>query len=203
MTGRDAERRGFTLFEVLVVLVITGMVGAILTQGFGIVLSTRLSVADAIGNMQGVVLRQSIITEPLRGIVPDESKTPIPFKGQPRMLSGRTVRGLLSPPGVPTIFTLTLESASGGTKLVYEEAGMPKTDIAYWPGRTPSFKYRDFNGAWLDVWPPPGSVSQTPWLIQLEGAPTAVPLVVSVLGSHRAVTRIEDIPFINPAATMK
>ena len=203
MTGRDAERRGFTLFEVLVVLVITGMVGAILMQGFSIVLSTRLSVAEAIGNMQGVVLKQSIITEPLRGIVPDESNMPVPFKGQSRMLSGRTVRGLMSPPGVPTFFVLSLENASGGTKLVYEETGMPKTDIAYWSGRAPSFKYRDFNGGWLDVWPPPGSVSQTPWLIQLDGAPTGAPLVISVLGSHRAIMRLEDLPFANPSASMK
>jgi prepilin-type N-terminal cleavage/methylation domain-containing protein len=192
--------RGFTLFEVLVVMVITGMISAVLMQGFSIVLNTRLSVADKISNLQGVVVSQSVITEPIRGIVPDDTKDPVPFKGQARMLSGRTVRPLLSPPGVPTFFTLSLENESGGTKLVYEERGMPKTDLAHWPGNGPTFKYRDFNGSWLSAWPPTGSVSQTPWLIWIDGGPTLAPLVVSLLGSHRPATRFEDLPFVNKSS---
>jgi prepilin-type N-terminal cleavage/methylation domain-containing protein len=186
--------RGFTLFEVLVVLVITGMISAVLMQGFSIVLGTRLAVADKIENLQGVVVNQSIITEPIRGIVPDASKEPTPFSGQPRSLSGRTVRPLLSPPGVPTFFTLTLENESGGTKLVYEERGSAKADIAHWPGNGPTFKYRDLRGAWLSTWPPPGNVSQTPWLIWIDDGATSAPWIISVLGSHRPPTRIEDLP---------
>ncbi|MBY0510771.1 MAG: prepilin-type N-terminal cleavage/methylation domain-containing protein [Rhodospirillaceae bacterium] len=193
----SASARGFTLFEVLVVLVITGMISAVLMQGFSIVLRTRLSVADKIGDLQSVVVNQSIVTEPIRGIVPDESKDPTPFSGQARGLSGRTVRPLLSPPGVPTFFTLTLENAPGGTKLVYEEKGMPKADLAHWPGNGPTFKYRDFKGSWLSAWPPPGSVSQTPWLIWIDGGPTLAPLMISLQGSHRPATRFEDLPFVN------
>ncbi len=192
--------RGFTLFEVLVVLVITGMISAVLMQGFSIVLGTRLSVADKIGDLQSLVISQNVVTEPIRGIVPDDSKEPKVFNGQARMLSGRTVRPLLSPPGIPTSFTLTLENETGGTKLVYEERGMPKADIAHWQGNAPTFKYRDFKGGWLSSWPPLGTVSQTPWLIWIDTGPTSAPLIISLLGSHRPAVRLEDLQFVTPSS---
>jgi prepilin-type N-terminal cleavage/methylation domain-containing protein len=195
--------RGFTLFEVLVVMVITGMISAVLMQGFGIVLSTRLTVGNKLVDLQSIVVNQSVITEPLRGIVPDDTKDPIPFKGQPLTLSGRTVHALLSAPGIPTDFTLTFENELAGSKLVYEEKGRPKVDLAHWPGGNPTFKYRDFSGNWLSTWPPQGTVSQTPWLIWIDGGSTLAPLVVAVQGPHRPQVRMEDLPFANSSPFSK
>ena len=189
--------KGFTLFETLVVLVITALMGAVLMQGFGIVLATRLSVTNTIANLQDTVLKQNIPVEPLRGILPDYKANPNEFHGQARVLNGQTLRPLLSPPGAPTPFKMTLDydGARNMTALVYEEPGRPKTELAQWPGSSQSFKYRDIAGEWVSVWPPQASTSQTPWLIWIDVGQGLAPLIASVAGPHDRVTRLQDSPF--------
>jgi prepilin-type N-terminal cleavage/methylation domain-containing protein len=190
------RQSGFTLFEMLVVLVISGLIGAVLTQGFGLILTVRLSVANKIENLQEVVLNQNIAVDPLRGILPDYRTSPNPFRGQMRTLSGQTLRPLLSPPGAPTPFQMTLDydSSSDFTLLIYEEPGRPKATVARWKGANATFKYRDLEGAWEPVWPPQASTSQTPWLIWIDIGPTEAPLIASVSGPHQRVTRLQDMP---------
>lgn len=188
----------------IVVMVITSLVGAVLMQGFGIILATRLSVADAIGNLQGVVLNHNVVVDPLRGILPDYKTGPSQFRGQSRVLGGQTLRPLLSTPGAPTPFTMTLDydSATNTTTLVYEEPGRPKAELARWPGAGPTFKYRDITGEWQDSWPPQASTSQTPWLIWLDAGPSLAPTIASVAGPHDRVTRLQDSPFASTASPL-
>ena len=194
---------GFTLFEMIVVVVITGLMGAVLMQGFGIILATRLSVTNTIADLQETVLSQNILVDPLRGILPDYKNNPNQFRGQARTLGGQTLRPLLSAPGSPTPFTMTLDydSSADATALIYEEPGRPKTELARWSGNSQAFKYRDLTGPWVPAWPPQASTSQTPFLIWLDtGGPTLAPLIASVAGPHDRVTRLEDSPFANAAA---
>ncbi len=188
---------GFSLFEMLVVLVITSLMGAVLMQGFGIILATRMSVSNTISNLQQVVLSQNIIVDPLRGILPDYEKNPNQFRGQSRNLSGQTLRPLLSPSGAPTPFKMTLDfdSSSGAMTLIYEEPGRPKAELARWVGNTAEFKYRDITGPWASNWPPPSGSPQTPWLIWIDIGPSLAPLIASIDGPHTRVTRLEDMPF--------
>lgn len=194
-SSRSSVSSGFTLFEVLVVLVITGLMGAVLMQGFGIILATRLSVANTISNLQEVVLSQNIAVDPLRGVLPDYEKNPNVFRGQARVLSGQTMRPLLSASGAPTPFKMTLDSDSGGSiALVYEEPGRPKAELARWVGTNVEFKYRDLTGGWSSVWPPPAGTPQTPWLIWIDAGPSLAPLIAAVDGAHTRVLRLEDTP---------
>lgn len=190
---------GFTLFEMLVVLVITGLMGAVLMQGFGIILATRMSVSNTISNLQQVVLSQNIIVDPLRGVLPDYENNPNQFRGRSRNLSGQTLRPLLSRSGAPTPFKMTLDydPSSGDTTLVYEEPGRPKSELARWAGINAEFKYRDITGVWASNWPPPAGTPQTPWLIWIDIGPSLAPLIASVDGPHTRVTRAEDLPFMN------
>ncbi len=193
---------GFTLFEMIVVMVIAGLVGAVLTQGFGIILTTRISVSNAISNLQDVVLSHNILVDPLRGILPDYSDGANQFRGQARGLSGQTLRPLLSATGSPTPFKMTLDydTINNATVLVYEEPGRPKSELARWPGNGPTFKYRDLTGDWQPTWPPQASTSQTPWLIWLDTGPSLSPAIASIAGPHDRVTRLQDSPFANPAS---
>lgn len=204
MTALMSHRsiKGFTLFETLVVLVIASLMGAVLMQGFGIILATRLSVTNTISNLQDVVLNQNIAVDPLRGILPDYRNNPNTFRGQTRMLSGQTLRPLLSATGAPTAFKMTLDydSSHNQTTLVYEEPGRSRAELAKWPGDSQSFKYRDLTGNWESVWPPPASTSQTPWLIWIDTGPTLTPLIASLAGPHDRVTRLQDTPFGNGAS---
>ncbi len=196
MTQRRSTTKGFTLFEMIVVFVITGLMSAVVMQGFSIVLASRLSVSNAIENLRQVVLGQNIPIDPLRGLLPDYNNNPNKFRGQARTLTGQTMRPLLSPPGAPTPFTMTMEYEAGTnlTTLMYQETGRPKTALAQWPGNGQSFKYRDLTGPWESVWPPPASTSQTPWMVWIDIGPTFAPLVAAVGGSHDRVTRLEDMP---------
>jgi len=190
-------KRGFTLFEMLVVLVITGLMGAVLMQGFSIILATRLSVSNNIANLQDLILNHNIPVDPLRGLLPDYQSNPNQFRGQARTLVGQTLRPLLSPPGAPTPFTMTMDydGNSGTTTLIYEEPGRGKAELARWPGSAQSFKYRDLEGEWQPAWPPASSSSQTPWLIWIDAGPTLTPLVAAVAGPHQRVQRLQDSPF--------
>lgn len=198
MSVTRASARGFTLFEMIVVIVITGLMAAVLLQGLSMVLRTRLSVTNTIADLQTVVISQNIPIDPLRGILPDYRNNPNQFRGQPRSMNGQTLRPLLSPLGSPTPFKMSLDYDGGNnqTVLTYEEPGRPKAELARWPGNGQSFKYRDVTGDWLSSWPPQASVSQTPWLIWIDiGATTAPPLVAAISGPHDRVTRLQDSPF--------
>lgn len=197
MKNPSPSAMGFTLFEMIVVFVITGLMGAVLMQGFSIVLASRLSVSNAIENLQVVVLSQNIPIDPLRGLIPDYRDSPQQFRGQARTLAGQTLRPLLSPPGAPTPFSMTLDYDAGKnlTTLVYEETGRPKASLAQWPGNGQTFKYRDVSGPWLSAWPPAAATSQTPWVIWIDAGPSLSPLVAAIAGPHQRISRLEDLPF--------
>lgn len=188
---------GFTLLEVIVVLVITGLVSALLIQGLGGLLATRLTVANAIDNLDALVMTRNIVLEPLRGIIPDQKDGPNEFRGQPRTLKGRTLRSLQSTAGAPVPFKMTLEfdQDRGVTVLTYEEPGRTATELARWVGNMPEFKYRDLTGPWETNWPSPRSTTQIPWLIFVDTGETLVPLIAYVAGSHERVVRPQDLPF--------
>ncbi len=199
MSTLNTSSRGFTLFEMIVVMVISSLMAAVLMQGFSMVLGTRLSVNNTIADLQTVVISQNVPVDPLRGILPDYKDNPNQFRGQPRTMTGQTLRPLLSPAGAPTPFTMTLDydSSANQTVLTYEEPGRAKTEIGRWPGNESSFKYRDINGAWQTSWPPQASTSQTPWLIWIDIGTATSPLIAAVSGPHDRVTRLEDSPFAN------
>jgi len=191
------DQAGFTLFEVIVALVITGLISVVLIQGLGLVLAVRTSVAGKIIDLDQVILHRNFVLEPLRGIIPDYPDRPNVFTGSPRKLHGLTVRTLEERSGTPTGFTLSLDynSDRGETIVLYEEDGHDPIEVMSWKGNDGAFSYRDHSGPWLDTWPTPSSFSQTPWVIRLEPGSGETPTLVAVVnGSHRRLLRLQDIP---------
>jgi general secretion pathway protein J len=194
--------RGFTLLEVLVVLVITSLISVVLIQGFALIVGARTSVQNKIVGLEQSVLRQNIFLEPLRGVLPDYLNRPNVFHGEAKVIRGLTVRSLQSRIGTPIGFSMTLnyDSQRGETALVYQESGFEPQILGQWEGAESVFRYRDRRGSWLDAWPPSLDVPQTPWLIQLDmGAGFPSSLVVSVNGAHQRVLRMQDLPFSQPS----
>ncbi len=198
MFAEKKSTRGFTLLEVLVVLVITSLISVVLIQGFSLILGARNSVQNKIVGLEQVVLKQNIFLEPLKGVLPDYPNRPNIFHGESQIVRGLTIRPLQSRVGTPTGFSMTMNYDSGRdeTELVYQESGFPPQALGRWKGAQGTFRYRDRTGSWLDTWPPNPDVPQTPWLIQLDmgiGFPSS--LVVSLNGPHQRVQRLEDLPF--------
>ena len=189
---------GFTLLEVLVVLVITSLISVVLVQGFSLILSARNSVQNKIVGLEQVILKQNVFLEPLKGILPDYSDRPNVFGGEPQAVRGLTIRPLQSRIGTPVGFYMSMDydAQRDETELVYEENGLPPQSLGRWAGSEGKFLYRDRIGKWLDTWPPNPDVTQTPWLIQLvmgSGFPSS--LIVSLNGPHQRTLRFQDLPF--------
>ncbi len=198
---RDHDpQRGFTLLEALVVMMITALVSAVLVQGFGLLLGARVAVQDKLVLVNESILEQSLILEPLRGVVPDYPERPHVFVGEAQRLHGITIRPLQARTGTPVPFTLTMsyDARTDRTSLTYQETNTDPLVVGTWPGRTGAFAYRDLTGDWNESWPPKDKldVPQTPWLIRLErGAGFPANMVASVNGTHRRHLRFRDTPF--------
>jgi prepilin-type N-terminal cleavage/methylation domain-containing protein len=193
-------RRGFTLLEALVALVITGLVSVVLVQGFGLLLGARTSVQDKIVAVDETIVEHSLFLEPLRGVVPDYPERPHLFVGEPQRLRGLTVRPLQARTGTPVPFTLSIayDPRNNRSTLAYQEDRAEALVVGAWEGKTGSFSYRDLSGPWREAWPPEDDpqAPQTPWLIRVERG-TGLPknLVASVGGTHRRPLRFRDTPF--------
>ena len=111
------KNAGFTLFEVIVVLVITGLISVVLIQGLGLVLGVRTSVASKIIDLDQVVLHRNLVLEPLRGVVPDYPEHPYVFSGTAEQIQALTVRTLQERSGTPTGFYFPSPTTATGAKL--------------------------------------------------------------------------------------
>jgi general secretion pathway protein J len=196
MSGARSQK-GFTLFEVIVVLVITSLISVVLIQGLGLVLTARTSVGNKLLHVERTALTRNMVLEPLRGVVPDYADHPYVFKGTARQIRGLTVHALQEPFGTPTGFTYTLNyySDRDETAVTYKEEGREPVELDHWPGNFGRFSYRDRSGAWSDIWPINDQVSQTPWIIRIDpGVAESATLVASVAGTHRRIYRLQDTP---------
>jgi len=196
--GNQRTARGFTLLEVLVVLVITGLVSAMLIQGLGVMLTVRNSLAANILDLRSVILNRNIILQPLAGIIPDYVDKPHVFRGSRDTMQGLTIRSIDQQDGVPLPFRLFFQRdpRNGLSALIFQTEGLEAHVLGIWEGTSGSFAYRDVSGAWQENWPPPNDevAPQTPWLIQVStGIPGSEEVFAFVASPHERRYRIQDV----------
>jgi prepilin-type N-terminal cleavage/methylation domain-containing protein len=180
--GRIAgsAQAGFTVIEMLVVLVLVGLVASIVMGTLGAVVDARTRAASAIERATDSQLAEAWTRQPLNGLLPDYDDRPHVFRGDRRKLAGLTARALLSPTAGPVPFTLALEydGTADRTALVYSETIGQETralTVDSWPGERGGFLYRGERGAWVATWPlprAPGGLPppQLPRLVRLDRA---------------------------------
>lgn len=195
------NEHGFTLLEVIVVLMISSLITAVLFQGLSLVLSTRLRVANVLVDIESVGLQESLISTPLRGMLPDHEGELGVFAGDDRRLKGLTLSPLNGTTGAPTAFAMTLDHDAGDdeTVLTYMERGYNPIEIARWTGDTGTFSYLGRTGDWQKRWPPfmaKPDILQVPRTVRLDtGMETRPTHVVRVMGPHNRLLRPQDTPF--------
>lgn len=203
LTSHQSDK-GFTLLEVIVVLTITSLITAILMQGLGIVLNTRLRVADELVRIETVSLQNSVIKSPLVGVLPGLDESENSFSGQERRIKGLTLTPLRGTMGAPTSFEMALQyvSRDNVTELVYLEEGYNPVRLAKWEGDTGEFSYRGRSGDWRTSWPPrPGVLNpdekfkQTPSSIKIESGLPLFSSVIRVMGPHNRLSPVRTGPF--------
>ena len=148
-------QRGFTLVEVLVVLVITALLSTLLLQALAQVSRLQARFGAQIEQSQGGAMRADWFRQLLQGLKPDYADGPQRFTGGSDRIEGLSSTGLSTTGGAPLLFTLELiPGATGGGELRYR-AGAAQLQLISWksPGRA-EFAYLDAAGSEHAQWPP-------------------------------------------------
>jgi general secretion pathway protein J len=160
--GFAAKQRGFTVIEMLVVLVLTAILVSIMFEGLGRVADLRVRLAR---HLDGA-LDESIVGSWFRGSIasmtPDLAGAPDAFRGSATEMSGLTLKPVELPAGAATAFAWQVHSERGTTRLSYRGADGQWREIAAWAGTEARFFYAGPSGEWRGDWPPPLSGASAP-----------------------------------------
>jgi prepilin-type N-terminal cleavage/methylation domain-containing protein len=176
-TRRGAGPRrpqGFTLVEVIVVLVIVALISGTVLAAFQRVLDVRLRLAAFLDGIDTPDLVAGWFRDSVVGLIPDVKGGPGEFSGTARRFSGLTIAPLNGLSGVPTqvVWQLDFDPDAGRTYLRYQAATDPRMTIASWPDDRGSIQYCTAGLACFNAWPPPdrrpNQVQQVPTLIRLD-----------------------------------
>ena len=194
---------GFTLLEVLVVLIVSGLIIGVVLQALSIVISGKEKLSETASSGAQIFSDVRRLTENLKGIVPTPRPDLPQFKGESRKLAAFTLNPLASTFGRPTGFTMEIvyDPETQQSSIQYSEGGKPPFPILSWPGREGHFEYAGVDRQWADQWFKVSRTEETPWLIHLSVPTNTFPdLVVALDGVHRRDVRPEDIPELLGAA---
>lgn len=162
---------GFTLLEILVVLVLTSLVVAILLQGLQQVYRLQTHFGAETFNAQQGAMRIDWFRSSANGIMPDYLDGKSRFKGTSRRMSGQTSAPLDAPEGalVPFVWRIEFDARIGETVLRSGD-GAESPVVLSWPGNDGRFLYVDQDGRDHDIWPPYAGkpATQVPLMILLE-----------------------------------
>ncbi len=178
--GRETAA-GFTLIEMLVVLVITAAITAILLSAFERVLDIRVRLAAFLDGTDEPTLVAGWFRGSVDGLLPDAKGGDNVFVGAPRRFSGLTVAAIDGPPGVPAaiVWSVVYEADRGRTYLRYQAGTQSEWTIASWPGDSGALSYCEADLTCTGTWPlsqgaaPLGTVAavtppQLPAMIRLD-----------------------------------
>lgn len=168
--NRRFHSHGFTLVEILVVLVITGFIVTILMQGLSQVFRLQNNFGAEIYRTQRGAMLADWFRQTINGLIPDYADGRNQFHGESRQLRGLTLSPLRPENGAlaPFVWRLEFDRQSGQTRLHY---GAEPTDpvILAWEGDSGRFIYVDANDEAHESWPPfLGKWPQLPKVIYLE-----------------------------------
>lgn len=165
-----AGQRAFTLLEMLVVLILSGMITAILMQGLHQVFRLQTHFGKELFNTQHGEMYTEWFRGSVNGLMPDYEDGKNRFKGTAREFSGLTLSPLdtATEALVPFSWRLKFDSQSGDTQLQYGQTDSVAAVLS-WQGNSGRFIYFDSNSDPHDTWPPfLGKWPQLPKAIYLE-----------------------------------
>lgn len=188
---------GFTLIEVLVVLILVAMVSGILFQALERAYRLQNRFGAELFKVQQGQMAADWYRQTVQGLYPDQLDGPNMFRGKGQEFSGLSSNPLGDSYGAPTSITWKISKGQedGTTELLYIEE-KKETPVLTWRTSEARFIYMDAVQAAHDSWPPPlGLFTQLPSQIQLVTSNLGAPinLVASPMGPIEPLFRPQDL----------
>lgn len=152
--GSDRQS-GFTLIEMLTVLILVGLVSGILFEALGQVFSLRQRLGPYLDGVAASRMTLSWFRESTAALIGDFGDGQNQFKGDARGFTGLSLMPLDAEPGTPTTIAwrLDYDQSDRRTTLQYRGVRQQWLSVAEWRDRTGAFSFNDGSG-WVSVWPP-------------------------------------------------
>jgi prepilin-type N-terminal cleavage/methylation domain-containing protein len=151
------NQRGFSVLEVLVVLVIVGLVVATMIPSVSQLLDARVRLAPFLDQAEQSSQVGDWYRQIVGGVVADYSNGAHKFKGDAGRISGLTVMAFGGGIGAPTPFELGLEERNDRVALTVRTESKAAVDLLTWTKNAPgaeSARFWYFDGdRWVDHWP--------------------------------------------------
>jgi len=161
---------GFTVLEMLVVLVVVGLIAISLFEGVGRLNDMSWRLGPFLQRSERDRLTKLWFRQSINGAWPDRKDGAHVFVGAATQFSGLTLAPLNEYPGRPTEFKwqLVYDSLRDETTLVYTGFGPWALEVRQWHGSNINFSYLAPDLTWHDAWPPGiGQAAQLPVAVRL------------------------------------
>jgi len=180
-TPARARFHGFTILEMLVVLIIVGFITSILFQALGQIYKLQSRFGVQLAESQQGAMYTDWFRQVIQGLQTDFPNGNEKFQGSEAELTGVTTSPMSVDYGAPTKISLGLEYDNREEATVlYYSANEQKMKLSSWPGRKGTrFIFVDAKGEQHDTWPPPfGLWPQLPNMVMLQFQKDAEPQYV-------------------------
>ena len=177
---------GFTVLEMLVVLVVVGLIAVSLFEGVGRLSDMSWRLGPFLQKSERDQLTKFWFRQSINGAWPDRKDGAHVFAGGATQVSGLTLAPLNEYPGRPTEFSwqLVYDSLRDQTALVYTGFGARALEVRQWHGSKIKFSYLAPDLAWRDAWPPGiEQAAQLPLAVRLFAADDHGVVVAAVKGA--------------------
>ncbi len=186
---------GFTLLEILVVLVLLSMVMTMLMQGLSMIYNIRSRILVQINELRVNRLREHLLVDLLSAITPDHPKGDAVFAGDENGIYGLSLLSLQSDVGVPVQIRLWGDNADEQSRLLYQQGDSMEVEIGRWQSTTVQFTFFTKDGEEYHTWPPRNSsLPQLPSAIMIRvGEEPEYPVwFVPILGRTEARPNVQE-----------
>ena len=147
--------QGFTLFEMLVVILLTGMIATILFQGLNQIYRLQTHFDAELDHNRKDAMLADWYRQVITGLKPDQKDGQNKFSGDAQRLQGQTTSPLdLSKGVIPFVLQLRYNRQTDTTHLEYI-ANEKNTPLLTWAGKQGKLAYLDVGQQEYDQWPPP------------------------------------------------
>lgn len=143
---------GFTLLEVLVVLMLISLVTALLMQGLGLIFHIRQNIRNTLLADKPLILQHTFLRSTLSAMTADDINGKHRFTGTAQEITGLTLAPLLSLQGIPLPVELSIKRQEDSCLLRYSESGSTPIILGRWPHSRCRFSYLTEHGKEQDEW---------------------------------------------------